>query len=119
MKLLFVAYRLEAERETSGINWAKILLLYPRERAFDDGAADTFGNFTRARRGHWLWGCIFGPNDSKTFEEVDREKTEIVDNPPTADGTKQSDSSTKARTPSKSQKSQKSQKKKKPLNAPD
>ncbi|ETN83770.1 hypothetical protein NECAME_07198 [Necator americanus] len=32
------------------------------------------GNFTRARRGHWLWGVIFGPSDSKTFEEVDKEK---------------------------------------------
>ncbi|KJH45731.1 hypothetical protein DICVIV_08206, partial [Dictyocaulus viviparus] len=32
------------------------------------------GNFTRARRGHWLWGCLFGPTDSKSFEEVDREK---------------------------------------------
>uniref|UniRef100_A0A0K0D013 Dynein_C domain-containing protein n=1 Tax=Angiostrongylus cantonensis TaxID=6313 RepID=A0A0K0D013_ANGCA len=61
-------------KQTTGINWARIGLLYPRHRAFDDGAADIFGNFTRARRGHWLWGCIFGPTDSKSFEEVDREK---------------------------------------------
>uniref|UniRef100_A0A7I4XWY5 DUF4780 domain-containing protein n=1 Tax=Haemonchus contortus TaxID=6289 RepID=A0A7I4XWY5_HAECO len=70
----YEVYRQEAEKETTGINWAKILLLYPRQRSFDDGAADVFGNFTRARRGHWLWGCIFGPNDSKSFDEVDREK---------------------------------------------
>ncbi|VDO39411.1 unnamed protein product [Haemonchus placei] len=73
-----VVYRQEAEKETTGINWAKILLLYPRQRSFDDGAADVFGNFTRARRGHWLWGCIFGPNDSKSFDEVDREKKSQV-----------------------------------------
>ncbi|KAL6729061.1 hypothetical protein Aduo_000152 [Ancylostoma duodenale] len=69
----YEAYREEAMKETSGINWARISLFYPQHRAFDDGAADIFGNFTRARRGHWLWGVIFGPRDSKTFEEVAKE----------------------------------------------
>ncbi|RCN42523.1 hypothetical protein ANCCAN_11495 [Ancylostoma caninum] len=69
----YEAYREEALKETTGINWARISLFYPQHRAFDDGAADIFGNFTRARRGHWLWGVIFGPRDSKTFEEVAKE----------------------------------------------
>ncbi|EYB99308.1 hypothetical protein Y032_0123g1134 [Ancylostoma ceylanicum] len=69
----YEAYREEALKETTGINWARISLFYPQHRAFDDEAADVFGNFTRARRGHWLWGVIFGPRDSKTFEEVDKE----------------------------------------------
>ncbi|KHJ87838.1 hypothetical protein OESDEN_12380 [Oesophagostomum dentatum] len=67
------AYQEEALKETTGINWARIFLLYPAHRSFDDGEADVFGNFTRARRSHWLWGVIFGPSDSKTFEEVDKE----------------------------------------------
>ncbi|KAK6726807.1 hypothetical protein RB195_004862 [Necator americanus] len=70
----YEAYQREAMRETKGINWPRVCLLYPTQRTFDDGAADVFGNFTRARRGHWLWGVIFGPSDSKTFEEVDKEK---------------------------------------------
>ncbi|CAJ0593591.1 unnamed protein product [Cylicocyclus nassatus] len=55
------------------IDWKKILLRYPRERAFDD-REDVDGNFTRARGGHWLVNCLLGPNDSKTFEETNREK---------------------------------------------
>ncbi|VDK53041.1 unnamed protein product [Cylicostephanus goldi] len=69
----FEVYQQEALRETSGINWARIMLLYPKYRTFEDGEADIFGNFTRARRSHWLMGIVFGPLDSKTFEEVDRE----------------------------------------------
>ncbi|KAK5972851.1 hypothetical protein GCK32_004984 [Trichostrongylus colubriformis] len=113
----YEAYRLEAEKETNGINWAKIFLQYPRQRAFDDGAADVYGNFTRARRGHWLCGCIFGPNDSKTFEEVDREiksqslfmDTSIMqasseslrdEKPPTSDSKRRSERSDKSPMPS-------------------
>ncbi|EYC10164.1 hypothetical protein Y032_0057g2800 [Ancylostoma ceylanicum] len=64
----------QAMQETSGINWAKVLLFYPRQRSFDDGEADIFGNFTRCRSRHWILGCILGPNDSKTFEETERER---------------------------------------------
>ncbi|RCN45938.1 hypothetical protein ANCCAN_08103 [Ancylostoma caninum] len=64
----------QAMQETSGINWAKVLLFYPRQRSFDDGEADIFGNFTRHRSKHWIIGCILGPNDSKTFEETERER---------------------------------------------
>ncbi|KAK6726837.1 hypothetical protein RB195_004878 [Necator americanus] len=50
----------QAMQETTGINWAKVLLFYPRQRSFDDGEADIC--------------CILGPNDSKSFEETEREK---------------------------------------------
>ncbi|PIO76791.1 hypothetical protein TELCIR_01135 [Teladorsagia circumcincta] len=67
-------------RATTGINWAKILLFYPRQRAFDDGEADVYGNFTRRHRSYWILGCILGPNDSKSFEETEREKQAKVRN---------------------------------------
>ncbi|WKX89598.1 hypothetical protein Q1695_008893 [Nippostrongylus brasiliensis] len=70
----FEDYHEEALRETSGINWTQIMFLYPRQRTFDDESPDIFGNFTRAQHTNWLWGCIVGPNDSKTFDEVEREK---------------------------------------------
>lgn len=62
-------------RKTEGINWAKIILFYPRQRSFDDGEADIYGNFTRnLHRSHWIVGCILGPSDYKSFEETEREK---------------------------------------------
>ncbi|VDL73251.1 unnamed protein product [Nippostrongylus brasiliensis] len=70
----FEDYHEEALKETSGINWTQIMFLYPRQRTFDDESPDIFGNFTRAQHTNWLWGCIVGPNDSKTFDEVEREK---------------------------------------------
>ncbi|CAJ0593173.1 unnamed protein product [Cylicocyclus nassatus] len=44
----FEVYQQEALRETSGINWARIVLFYPKYRTFEDGEADIFGNFTPA-----------------------------------------------------------------------
>lgn len=40
----------------------------------------TVGNFTRCRSKHWIIGCILGPNDSKTFEETERERQSNVGN---------------------------------------
>ncbi|VDL63543.1 unnamed protein product [Nippostrongylus brasiliensis] len=64
----------EALKKTQGINWAKILLFYPKQRSFEDGEADIYGNFTRAHRSYWIVGCILGPTDSKSFEETEKEK---------------------------------------------
>ncbi|CAJ0593580.1 unnamed protein product [Cylicocyclus nassatus] len=64
----------QAMQDTKGINWARVILFYPRQRSFDDGEADIFGNFTRNRNRHWILGVILGPNDSKSFEETEREK---------------------------------------------
>lgn len=37
---IFPELHKQAMQETEGINWAKVLLFYPRQRSFDDGEAD-------------------------------------------------------------------------------
>ncbi|KAK6059576.1 hypothetical protein COOONC_02788 [Cooperia oncophora] len=63
----------EALRATTGINWAKIILFYPRQRAFDDGEAD-LGTSREDIAAIGLLVVFLGPNDSKSFEETEREK---------------------------------------------
>ncbi|PAV89971.1 hypothetical protein WR25_06615 [Diploscapter pachys] len=66
-------WKAEADKETNGINWYRVLLYYPRQKSFYDGPEDVYGNFRR-KNTHWLLGCILGPRDERAFDDFAREE---------------------------------------------